>query len=476
MSGSFFKFLNRNITTPQVRKPATPSKFKKWLVRSLQIILLLLAVSFAWWRISLHIEIANRFSSLRKSGLPTSGAEVNNWLAPVSDDENGAFPLIEAFALRRTFSDGRSNEMNNLLTIERTNVWPSETKVLANEYLTLNQSFVEEVREALKFRHFRFPIDYSYGPNTLLPHLASLKGTAQIFALRSQVAADQDNPAWIEDVKSVLTLGQTLDTEPIVISFLVRTAIINIAVKATEKNLSVGQLEPASVENLQAAFAAVAVSNLLSRAFVGELALLAPAFRLSWAETKQMTGNDEDHTPASPPQRFAGKPNPFLWFTGFFERDLNFFLATMTQSIGLATNAPPAVLSLNDHFLEAGIKARRHYHILSAMLLPAFSKMGNRETALQANLRLVNTALAIERFRTAQGKLPATLMELFPHYLAAVPEDPFDGKQLRYLCLSTGYVIYSIGDDRQDDGGRERPKNKKSSDKTSYDLTFIVTR
>ena len=54
--------------------------------------------------------------------------------------------------------------------------------------------------------------------------------------------------------------------------------------------------------------------------------------------------------------------------------------------------------------------------------------------------------------------------------------DPFDGHSLRYKRLEMGYVIYSIGEDGEDNGGRERPVNIKSTDKTHYDITFTVER
>ena len=61
-----------------------------------------------------------------------------------------------------------------------------------------------------------------------------------------------------------------------------------------------------------------------------------------------------------------------------------------------------------------------------------------------------------------------------PEYLAAIPADPFDGKPLRYKKAQKGYVIYSIGLDRQDDGGKglrpEMPPEAK------YDLVFSVGR
>jgi hypothetical protein len=44
---------------------------------------------------------------------------------------------------------------------------------------------------------------------------------------------------------------------------------------------------------------------------------------------------------------------------------------------------------------------------------------------------------------------------------------------LRYHTLSKGYVIYSVGRDRHDDGGKERPEKGEAKD---YDETFIVER
>ncbi len=47
---------------------------------------------------------------------------------------------------------------------------------------------------------------------------------------------------------------------------------------------------------------------------------------------------------------------------------------------------------------------------------------------------------------------------LVPRYLAAVPIDPFDGKRLRWCRLHDGLVIYSVGPDGSDDGGKLQRK------------------
>ena len=63
-------------------------------------------------------------------------------------------------------------------------------------------------------------------------------------------------------------------------------------------------------------------------------------------------------------------------------------------------------------------------------------------------------AVAIERFRRAHGgEAPATLSALVPEYLAGVPVDPFSGQSLLYRRTAASYVVYSIGQNRGDDGG-----------------------
>src|SRR5262249_37077767 len=53
---------------------------------------------------------------------------------------------------------------------------------------------------------------------------------------------------------------------------------------------------------------------------------------------------------------------------------------------------------------------------------------------------------------------PEKLDELAPRYLSAVPLDPFDRKPLRLRRLDDGILIYSVGPDGVDDGGKVDPK------------------
>jgi hypothetical protein len=75
------------------------------------------------------------------------------------------------------------------------------------------------------------------------------------------------------------------------------------------------------------------------------------------------------------------------------------------------------------------------------------------ETKCSTNVEVAATRvlLAMKAFEIEKGRLPATLGELVPVYLDAVPLDDFDGKPLRYNPAKK--IIYTVGEDLRDDGG-----------------------
>lgn len=67
--------------------------------------------------------------------------------------------------------------------------------------------------------------------------------------------------------------------------------------------------------------------------------------------------------------------------------------------------------------------------------------------------RVCATAIACERYRLAHGNWPEKLEKLVPSYLDESPIDPFDDQPLRSATDAESIVVYSIGMDREDDGG-----------------------
>ena len=68
---------------------------------------------------------------------------------------------------------------------------------------------------------------------------------------------------------------------------------------------------------------------------------------------------------------------------------------------------------------------------------------------------LLLTTLALQAYRMEHGAFPTTLTALVPAYLPEIPDDPFArAGSLHYRLYGQKYLLYSIGPDGKDDGGR----------------------
>jgi hypothetical protein len=66
----------------------------------------------------------------------------------------------------------------------------------------------------------------------------------------------------------------------------------------------------------------------------------------------------------------------------------------------------------------------------------------------------LDVALALAAHRAEKDRYPEKLSELSPKYLKTVPDDLFSGKPLIYRATDTGFLLYSVGANGKDDGGR----------------------
>jgi len=90
-----------------------------------------------------------------------------------------------------------------------------------------------------------------------------------------------------------------------------------------------------------------------------------------------------------------------------------------------------------------------------AELLPVYKNSGFHDARNLTGNALPTTAIALRAYRAETGGFPATLDLLAPKYLKAIPADPYGGgESLRYAIKNEKYVLYSIGPDGNDDGGR----------------------
>jgi acetyl esterase/lipase len=99
-----------------------------------------------------------------------------------------------------------------------------------------------------------------------------------------------------------------------------------------------------------------------------------------------------------------------------------------------------------------------------SLMMPAFTKLqhaADRNQQLQDNILL---AFALAWYQRDHGHYPKKLEALAPKYLAQVPRDLFSGKPLIYRPAGNGYLLYSVGVNGKDEGGRGSDDEPTSDD------------
>jgi hypothetical protein len=101
---------------------------------------------------------------------------------------------------------------------------------------------------------------------------------------------------------------------------------------------------------------------------------------------------------------------------------------------------------------------------LLPLLLPAcHSVQRSHERSVQVD-RNLHIAFALAAYHRDHRRYPAKLDDLAPRYLAVVPDDLFSGKSLIYRPSERGYMLYSVGVNKKDDGGRWYDDNPAGDD------------
>jgi hypothetical protein len=92
--------------------------------------------------------------------------------------------------------------------------------------------------------------------------------------------------------------------------------------------------------------------------------------------------------------------------------------------------------------------------VLISLLMPAARKVQNAHDRAEQVQRNLHVAFALATYHGHHGRYPATLDDLAPRYLSAVANDVFSGKALIYCPSEKGYLVYSVGVNGKDEGGR----------------------
>ena len=448
-----------------------PRRRRKLKVSHILIVLLLIAVcAFVVFRLSVRSKLRARIEAIQAAGYPVTLVELNEWYTIPEGAENAADTLIEAFLC---YYEWNRTELESLPVAgreelpARTEPLAEETKGLVAQYLADNQQALELLHKAAAMKHSRYPVDFSFGPGTLMYHFSDLRKGAMLLKLDAILHAENGNAELAaRSVTSTFGIARSLAKEPIVISQLVRAACQGLAISSLERIVNRTEFTDEQLVKLGKTVADADVLAAMSRAFAGERCIGINVFKGPAVLSSEFVG-------------YKMPPAPILELykaLGLADRDAIVYIDVMNDYMK-TTGIPLHQRQRTASTIEAKLKATSKIHILLHKFMPAFSGVITINIRSIAQLRTARVALAIQRYRLAVDKCPDVLMDLVPTYLDTIPKDPFDGRSLRYEKLETGFVVYSVGEDRRDDGGKERlPTGKRKKTPSNWDITFIVER
>ena len=330
------------------------------------------------------------------------------------------------------------------------NAYPPELYALLDEYLTAYAPVLEIVKALEPGGACRYLIDLKAGADVELIHLAKARELARLFRFVALHAAhDGDGEAAMEALQSGLTAAASLKNEPVLISQLVRWAMLEIMIHAVDGCLGDCALSDAQLVALDAMFAKAGDGIALGRVMAADYLMTLDIMEKSRQERRWGVLRDVVDSVRNLLETNHGWEAGGAWTE-----------AALEQGLEDAQLSERAFAQRYRVALEQDFRARTGEPNTARTLpfgpyydgAPTYSML-IAYNVMRTSLRMARCMIAIERYRLAEGALPADLGGLAPRFLPAVPEDPYGDGPLRYRLLDSGYVLYSVSENFQDDGG-----------------------
>ena len=355
--------------------------------------------------------------------------------------ENAA-PLYQAAVLTlQGETSGETDLFEHLADLGQKIIYDTPSAEEAATFRSLvDQQAVQEclglVGRAATRDRCRYPLDYSRGVAILLPHVGDLRNLSRIICAVARIEADAGNAegAW-KHALTTLRLADALRDEPLLISQLVRTAQLGMAIDTVQYICRISAPSGPKIEELRDALQRCDDIGPLVSAMDGERLLFG-----DWFFRRASSGmTDED-------AESLGIPPWLFWLGPAVRADHAEYLDIMRQYADWASRPYAAE---DEGIGDRLVDQVPFYCIQTRLIVPSLSGAKTAYLRMIAHTRITRAGLAVIGAAGDDGSCPKTLAEAG----IDAPIDPFTGKPLVYRAEGKGFVLYSTGKDRVDDGG-----------------------
>jgi hypothetical protein len=342
---------------------------------------------------------------------------------------------------------------------------PEETMKAVAPFIAVNESAIGKLRKAAAIKESRYPISLSLGFGMSFPnHLTKNRQAVRILSIDALYRTQQHDFAGATDsLKAAFGVAHSVAREPLTWSQANRNMCNEVSLDALSRALSLAQFSDKELSEIAAALQGEedGRDETAMRMWECERCMMLDYFRHP-DSVGAMIG-----TPTT-----SGLASLLYKGSGALAADRATYLK-MVRDIMAAYRQPfpQRLATVKSVTASVGASAIR---VLSHQMTAYYRDTCERDAEAIALLHAARTGVSVERYRLAKGMLPEKLDDLAPQFMDAVPDDPFDGKPLRYAKREKGYVVYSIGPNMEDDHGTER--NPEPTADSPSDVTFVVER
>jgi len=448
-------------------------RFKLW--HGIVGLLLLLFVLF---RVSGSLKLKKQIEVLRDEGFPVTLEELDRWYNIPGGAKNAADVYMAAFSNYVKWDEDAQRALpvfGKASLPGRTQPLDASTRQLVGKFLSDNEKTLTLLHEAASIEHCRYPIDLTKGsvdltegPGSPASWVEDIRVSTRLLRLESlSHCENQDPDKALESIRANFALARFIGA-PLLVHRLVHNSVQSQTYKSIERILNRMQLTDEQLLSLSAWIKESRSDEGYIKVLVGERCIGLGAFQGPVGQTIGQTGS---------------KGGAALLFFGFWKmlglhyRDALGYIGLMQEYID-AMELPSDERLLVFDSIQEDVNSGKRGGLLTRLLWPALARTLQIDTRCTAEALAAQTALAIGRYRLAEGHLPESLENLVPAYIEVVPKDPFDGRSLRYFTRENGFVVYSVGDDLTDEGGAERDGRGRDQrgKPLPWDITFIMER
>lgn len=427
-------------------------------LRLFLIFVVVLCLGFGVYRIQLERLVKRSEDAYMAMGYPLDLAKLNDWYPAVPDSENAAL-LYVAASEHVKFEDDDYDKLPYFGDPDDLELGPpmsEEMRARMASFLERNAEVYRLLHDAASYPRSRYPMDLSEGHAADTSHLGQARSNARWLGFESLYKSEiADREGAVQALIALFAVGRSLADEPVFISVMVRSAVDGIAMGALTEALDRTSFEDGQLKRLSEAVKT-------SRRSVGLAEICAVDLCGSYAGIKKQGSTDIDDWKRGLDATavFLYSELPWLGKTWLVLRNwAGAHLYARLQFLDVARDSM-------EHATLLPLEAYEHYstatydgwigwdtNFLASSITYFWPSMIQVMQSNEARLSVVQTALAVERFRLSEDRLPYELLELVPEFLDEIPLDSFTGRPLGYLQLDDGYRVYSVGTNFLDEHG-----------------------